>query len=202
MIATRHASPFSIGSDVRGVAVGKLGNLRVDLGLVDGKRGKRNLDGIVRGELVFWLGADLQGEAEILIALEGRARRGMWRKRGNDAALVDGHGSERLEGVCLDDGIEVLDAHLFLGDLLDGLAGLGIDAHGVGEVELRECERLVDVIGAGGDFEDDLAIRLLDLAGLHEVNPLPLSCPRSVMSAEWLATAWRTHPLYAELNKV
>lgn len=165
-------------------------------------RGKRNLDGIVRGELVFWLGADLQGEAEILIALESRAWRGTWRKRGNDAALVDGHGSERLEGVCLDDGIEVL-VPIFSSAICSMvLPGSGLMPMELAKSSSASANALLTSSALAVTSRMTLAIRLLDLAGLHEVNPLPLSCPRSVMSAEWLATAWRTHPLYAELNKV
>ena len=108
----------------------------------------------------------------------------MGRKRGSDAAFVNRKGCERLDGVCLDDGIEILDPHLLFGHLRNRLAGFGVYTHRVGEVELRKRKCLVDVIGRGGDFEDYLAVRLLDLTGLHEMNPLPLSCPRGVMSAE------------------
>ena len=152
---------------VLGVAVGHLGDLRVDLRRVDDERRDGDRDRVVGGQLVVGLGGDRDLELEGLAALQARLGIDLGREGRDDARLVDGEGHERFLRLGRYDGVEIADAHALLGDLGDRLALLGTQVHLLGERQMRGVERLGDLFGGRDGVDDHFAAVGFLLGDLH-----------------------------------
>ena len=120
-------------------------------------------------KLVVGLHRHDQREPVLLPALHGHLRLGLGRIGRDDVLLVDGERDQRLDGLRLHDGVQVLDAHLLLGHLGDRLVLFGAQAHLLGEPDLRLLQRAVHFVNGRHGVELDLAVAELLLSHFHVV---------------------------------
>ena len=164
---------LGVGHDIGDGVLGNLLQLLVDGSLVEGEGGHRDLHRLVGGELVGGLHRDVQGERELLAALELHRGRGLRRKSRHEVAAVERPGHEHLDGVGLDDLVQISDAQLFFRQLLDGFARCGTHAHLHGESLGGLLERVVNLDGRRLAIELDDAVGELFLGYLHKFGAPP-----------------------------
>ena len=158
---------LGVGHHVGDGVLGNLLQLLVDGSLVEGEGGHRDLHRLVGGQLVGGLHRDVQGERELLAALELHRGRGLGRERRHEVAAIERPRHEHLDGVGLDDLVQIGDAELFLRQFLDGLARCGTHAHLHGEGLGGLLERVVNLDGRRLAIELDDAVGELLLGYFH-----------------------------------
>ena len=156
-----------IGSNILGVVLGRLVHVALDLLFAHREGLHRDGDGLIGGKLVFRLRKHDDGEGELAIANDCVVVLGLRRVGGREVLLVDGVGNKAVDRLLLHHGVEVLDAHLLLGDLRDRLVLFRTQAHLLSKLDIGALEHLVHLSGRGDAFEAQPAVIELSLSYLH-----------------------------------
>ena len=154
-------------SDVLGVVLGRLVHMALNLVLAHLERLHRDGNRLIGRELVVGLREHHDGERELAVASDSAIVLGLRRVRGREVLLVDGIRDKTLDRLLLHDGVEVLDAHLLLGDLSDRLVLFRAQAHLLSELDVGVLQHLVHLNGRCDAFEAQLAVIELSLSNLH-----------------------------------
>ena len=153
--------------DVLSVVLCRLVHVALDLVFAHLERLHRDGNRLIGRELVVGLREHHDGERELTVAGDGAIVLGLRRVRGREVLLVDGIRDKTLDRLLLHDGVEVLDAHLLLGDLSDRLVLFRAQAHLLSELDVGVLQHLVHLNGRCDAFETQLAVIELSLSNLH-----------------------------------
>ena len=153
--------------DVLGVMLRRFIHMALDLVFAHLERLHRDGNRLIGRELVVGLREHHDGERELAVASDGAIMLGLRRVRGREVLLVDSIRNKTLDRLLLHDGVEILDAHLLLGDLSDRLVLFRAQAHLLSELDVGVLQHLVHLNGRCDAFETQLAVIELSLSNLH-----------------------------------